>query len=221
MDGSEKVGRALEAWRHLGELEDVPAATADEIADAERRLGRPLPPEARRLYESANGGTFADGNLGIHPLLAEDHDELALTTASGLLRSWDWPVPDELVVFGDNGADSNFGLWLPGSSSVRPVVVELGEAFDDACLAVVGDDLGSFLVGRTAYYARLIDDDAARTAALDALGLPDELRTREDADTEEAHFAALAWASPGLPDPRPDPYERGLTPEAVARHAAA
>ena len=40
--------------------------------------------------------------------------------------------------------------------------------------------------------------------------LPEELALSEDS-SEDEFFAILQWANPGLPDPRPDPYERGLT----------
>jgi len=32
-------------------------------------------------------------------------------------------------------------------------------------------------------------------------------------------YAVLGWACPGLPDPKPDPYERGLTAEQVNEFA--
>jgi hypothetical protein len=74
-----------------------------------------------------------------YPLASPEEDDEALTlaTASDLLRSWDWPVPDEMLIFGGNGQGDSFGLW--------------------------------------------------------------------------AICAIMQWANPRLPDPKPDPYARGLT----------
>jgi hypothetical protein len=94
---------------------------------------------------------------------------------------------------------------------VRSLVVQLGEVFEERCLAVVGDDLASFLVGWTAYYLLVVGDETDTRAAVAALGVPDELRSLDEGGSDDELFAVLRWANPGLPDPRPDPYERGLT----------
>ena len=175
----------------------MPAISGAEWSSVEEALGRPLPEELREFLEEAADREMLGGNLKVYPLVPPEGDEeaLALTTASGLLRSWDWPVPDEMVVFGDNGQGDSFGLWLPRDGGARPIVVQIGEVFEDACLAVVGDDLDSFVRGWTDYYTQLGDRD------LD----------------EEAFYEILGRANPGLPDPRPDPYERGLTAAQIVR----
>ena len=211
------LAKVFDAWERSAHLHLAEPPTA--VDAAERALGRALPDDARELYGAVGGGSFLEGNLGLHPPgpPEEGEEQLTLATASALLRSWDWPVPDELVVFGDNGAGDHFGVWLPAGGGARPVVVQIGEVFEPACLAVVGDDLASFLAGWTAYYLASL---GAPVDALDALGVPDELRSLDEDGSDEEHFALLSWASPGLPDPCPDPYERGLTaPEvdAIAR----
>jgi len=65
---------------------------------------------------------FLQGNLMLYPLLPPGAGEtLALTTAAGLLRSWGWFVPDDLVVFGGDGSndllDSGFRLTVPHVTS--------------------------------------------------------------------------------------------------------
>jgi hypothetical protein len=50
-------------------------------------------------------------------------------------------------------------------------------------------------------------------------GLPEELSSLDEDGSEEEFFAILGWANPGLPDPRPDPYERGLTAAQVGEFA--
>jgi SMI1 / KNR4 family (SUKH-1) len=179
----------------------VPAISGAEWSSVEEALGRPLPEELREFLEEAADRELLGGNLKVYPLVPPEGDEeaLALTTASDLLRSWDWPVPDEMVIFGDNGQGDSFGLWLPRDGGARPIVVEIGEVFEDACLAVVGDGLDSFVRGCTGYDTQLGDRD------LD----------------EEDFYEILGRANPGLPDPRPDPYERGLTAAQVDEFARA
>jgi SMI1 / KNR4 family (SUKH-1) len=158
---------------------------------AEQALGRRLPADLREFLDVAAGKELLRGNLKIYPVAPPEGDDeaLTLTTVSDLMRSWDWPVPDEMVIFGDNGQGDSFGLWVPRDGGARPLVVEIGEVFEDACLAVVGDDLASFLRGWTDYYTQLEERDL----------------------NDDDFYEILGRANPGLPDPRPDPYKRGLT----------
>ena len=208
----------LAAWRLSGELGQAePPASDGDLRRAEQVLGRRLPPAIVRLYAAVGGGSFAGGNLTLHPAVPEvDNGEgLSLATAADLLRTWGWPVPEPLVVFGDNGAGDAFGVWVPRDGAGSPVVVQLGEVFEERCLAVVGDDLPSFLCGWTAYYLLLADEGSDVSDALDALGVPPSLRSLEEDGSDDEFFRLLRWASPNLPDPQPDPYERGLTAEQV------
>jgi SMI1 / KNR4 family (SUKH-1) len=156
-----------------------------------------LPEDLREALRELGGQELVGGNLRIYPLAADDPETLTVAAASDLLRSWDWPVPDEMVVFGDNGQGDSFGVWVPRDGGARPIVVEIGEVFEDACLAVVGDDFESFLRGWTDYYTQLDERD------LD----------------EDDFYEILGRANPRLPDPRPDPYKRGLTAEQVDEFA--
>ena len=164
------------------------------------------------------------GNLGLYPLARPKWDDegLTLATAADQLREWDWPVPDELVVFGHNGQGGSFGLWLPREGDARALVVQIGEVFEDACLAVVGDDLLSFLRGWGAYYAALTGDPDNVVEQVPEFELPDKLALK-DGGSDDEFYAIMQWANPGLPDPRPDPYERGLTAaqvDEIARSSA-
>jgi hypothetical protein len=183
---------------------------------------RPIPEELREICGEAGGQELLGGNLRIYPLEAEDPEELTVANASDRLRSSDWPVPDEMVVFGDNGQGDSFGLWAPRDGAARPIVVQIGAVFEDACLAVVGDDIPSFLQGWGAYYAALTGDPDNVLEEFPEFRLPEEFALREGG-TDEEFYAIMQWANPGLPDPRPDPYERGLTAAQVgeiARSAA-
>src|SRR4051794_13472368 len=100
-----RMQQVLDAWALATEICDRPTggASADEIADAERILGRALPPATRELYAAHDGGEFVASNLQILPL---QKGILALTTASDQYRSWQWPIPPEMVVFGGNGSEA-------------------------------------------------------------------------------------------------------------------
>lgn len=151
----------------------------------------------------------------------------SLATFSDDIRGRRDPVgaslPGELVVFGSDGSDGLFGLWLPKGRSpdAQVPILEIGEGGEGFALA--GTDIVSFLMARTAQYLLVLEAD---TGALDALAFPLELRARweqmeaqlragaDSGDPEllqaDTRFAAdvVAWADPDLPDYSPDPYQR-------------
>ena len=88
------------------------------------------------------------------------------------------------------GRPAQSDVWLPLDGGAREIIVQIGEVFEDACLAVVGDDFESFLRGWGDYYTQL---------------------SSRDLDDDD-FYEILGRANPGLPDPRPDPYERGASP---------
>jgi hypothetical protein len=220
--GSERLRSVLRAWELTpSQHEFEPGVPPAVLHEAERRLERTLPEDLRALYDAVGGGSALGGNLTLYPPLAADGDEeeFTLAGAAAAHRSWDWPVPEELVVFGDNVQGELFGLWLPAGEQARPLVVEVGAVFEPETLAVVGTDLASFLTGWSAYYLLLVTPEEDTAAGLDALGVPAELRVPGEKLGDGELAALLAWASPGLPDAEPDPYERGLTAEQLAAHA--
>src|SRR5687767_237898 len=127
-----RIEQVIAAWGLAAELNHASpgGVSADEIAAAERALGRTLPHDVRQLYAAYDGGGFIHSDIVVLPLLPRKPDDLALTTASALIRSWGWPIPPELVVFGGNGGDESYGLWLPEWSAQNALVIEIAEAFD-------------------------------------------------------------------------------------------
>ena len=181
-----------------------PGASDEEIRRAEDSLKRRLPKVLRAVYEISNGLGLVGGNLNFYPLESSVDSDLTLMSLPSKLREWNWSVPEELLLFGDDGSDSQFGLWLPkGEAFVNDCpVIELGET---EAMAIVGTSLCRFLKGRTVYY--LLWEDASKP--LDALGLPAELRTE---DPDEDDFASIMqWADPSMPEALPDPYKNGVT----------
>ena len=168
-------------------------------------LTRALPSEVAEVYRFSNGMTALGGNLAIEPL-----EEMV--GFSGRLRTWDWPIPDEVVVFGGNGGDELFGLWLPPDArtlSSAPVVM-IGSVFEPACMALVGRTVSGFLRAWSGHYLDLLD---APQQSFAALGLPVHLRGTHDQSGWAPYFE---WADPSLPDYDPDPYSRGLDARGIA-----
>jgi len=184
-------------------------------------MDRKLPGDLRELLTELGDMELVGGNLNVYGLAPAEGDKeaLTLTTASEVLRSSEWPVPDQLVIFGDNGQGDSFGVWAPKDGGGRPIVVKIGAVFEDACLAVVGDDLESFLRGWFAYYILLLGEPEDIKEIVEQYELPDELSSLDDDGSDDEFYAILQWANPGLPDPRPDPYGRGLTAAQVDKIA--
>ena len=199
----------LSAWRassplHAGMQE---GAAAEQLDETELMLRRALPTSFRAVYEFSNGIGAVGSNTVFDSL-----DELATPAESQAdrLREEGWPLPEELVVFGGDGSDGLFGLWLPEGSDGRgsAPVIEIGEIFEEGCMDVAGTGIVPFLAARTAYYLRVCERVSDTTPALDALGVSAELRA---APPDDELFAAIYdWADPELPRP-PDPYKALLT----------
>ena len=192
-----------------------PGATPDEIAAAEARLGRPLPESMRSLYAAMNGGDLFQGDARLLELLPGEGDEaFSLVTYSDFLRGAQFPLPPELVAFGSDGTGENFAAWMPSDGAGAPIVVHMGELFEEASFAVVGSDVVSFLTGWCAYYVMsYVEEDA--DAVLDGLGVPESLRIDPDDIDDERSLDLLRWASPAVAKWVADPYDEPLTPDQV------
>src|SRR4051794_32184957 len=213
---SELDNRVLAAWTATSWLhEPRPPASLDELESVEQAIGRPLPGALRELYQWHDGGSWLGGDLVLMPL--QTSGELSVAQASKAHREWDWPVPDELVLFGSDGGGDPLGLWLPAASA-RPIVVKIGAIFEPGCMGIVGQDLNAFLRAWTAYYL-LLPERAATTAGLNALEVPERLRS-DDPD-DETFARIVEWASPTIRGSMSDPYEAHLTANDVRRIAAA
>jgi hypothetical protein len=204
----------IQVWR-VSEKSNIfpPIATDRELELTESKLGFQLPAPLSDLYRLCNGIYLLNGNLHIYPL-EEAEQSSGVSSASEKLRSWGWPIPHEVLVFGDNGGDELFGIWLPdtqGKVFEHPILV-IGEIFEPRCMAIEATGLFPFLLGWTAYYCLLYE---AESSLLDALGLPESLRFNPD-EVDDTVFARLRqWADPNLPDPNPDPYRHGYDTESL------
>lgn len=210
------VDRVFEAWSLTEELHARQPPVAPAVFDeAQRQLGRPLPDALRRVYCEAGPGEYFSG-LIFWDLLPAEEGELSVVTASDLLREWEHPIPDEMVVFGGDGADDTLGLWIPATGRARPYVIDLVPLFEPETMSIVGDSLDNFLRGWTAMYL-LTEEEYDVQPALDALGVPDQLR---DAQHDGLNFdAVLGWANPDLPLPNVNPFGHPID-AAHVRHLA-
>jgi hypothetical protein len=196
------INALIDSWKLTSDLNVFnPAASDEEIEEAERLLGIELPVSLKTIFGFSNGFELLEGNLQVVPLKSDDGFHLAAFTPQ--LREWGTPVPQQVLAFGDNGSDSTFGVWLPDNSMSSSPVIEIGAIHTPNCMAIAGTSLFHFLLGWTAYYFMLLEVDSK---ALDIIQLPEELRF-DAQELEEEHFAAIRkWADPQLPNFTPDPY---------------
>ncbi len=186
-------------------------ATEQELEIAENILGYRLPEDLRQLYSFSNGLELLRGNVQIYPL-EEQNGYLGLTTASEKLRQWEWPIPNQLIMFGDNGSDDLYGIWIPycNNPTYAHPVIEIGEIFEPGCMAIAGTGLIPFLVSQTAFYLQLLE---AKSTLLDTMELPLSLRFD---DFDEKKIAQIRkWADANIPNPLSDPYTEKLTIESL------
>jgi hypothetical protein len=208
----------IEAWAGSAEFHELNAPAADDdIAVVEELLGRNFPAAFHALYEMSNGTGYLEGNIRLDRLRGRGRYE-SVATLSDDIREAGAPLPPEVVVFGGDGSDALFGLWLPkGRTPDAPApVIELDVSGDP--YALVGTDLARFLKGRTAYYLILIEADPS---ALDALGVPKKLRVPGSEADDDLFYALREWADPDLADPRANPYERPTSADELRRRYGA
>jgi len=208
----------LESWAASSSLHQWENGADDSaISGVEDVLGRHLPEEMRALYRMSDGLWLLQGNLIIDRLRPDSSESFGLVNNSQYLREHGWQIPEELVMFGGNGSDDLFGLWVPKGPGDGPhPVITGGEIFDEEkAFAVMGTNLCRFLKAWTAYYTMLClaeEDKEATKNALEALGVPKALwRFKEHELDDELMTNLFIWADPDLPDHNPDPYKRGVT----------
>ena len=208
------IADLVEIWRVDTARNTLAAPATDSyLQRAETALGFRLPVEFCDFYRHCNGADLLDGNLTVFPLVG-DATRLGIVDATHKYRGWNWLIPEELVLFGHNGAGDVFGLWLDRTVAEKPTapVVEVGEIFEPDCLALAGTSFARFLVGWTAYYTLLC---GRNEAVLDRIGLPEALRFAEEDLDDEAFTAIRRWADPGLANPNASPYRDRLNPEGL------
>lgn len=158
----------------------------------ESKTGLSLPRDLRSVIGLARGGLeLTDVGLALHswpPLTVADYGLPELPP----------DVPPELRVIGGDLGDDVWAVWLPRSGEAEqatPVVVIRDHNIEDL---VRFDTMLPFLAVATAngLLHGLVDEDADKSEALDALGVPDRLR-REKMPEREGLDALAQWATDG------------------------
>ena len=164
------------------------------------------------LYLHCNGASILGGNLQLYPL---SKGELSLISASDFHRSCGWPIPPEVIVFGDDGQGDLFGVWLDREGIGRPLIVEIGEIFEEGCMAVTGTSLRGFLWGLSAFHALSF---GGPDEALRSLGIPKGFMGKFGGSLDDRDYEELMrWSNPDLPNLPLSPYKARLTAEDVRR----
>lgn len=196
-------------WTLSPILHQVPAGASEKaLHEVEQRLGSALPAELRALYRATDGPTLFHGNLNLYP--AVERREVTLGRAADDYRERGWPVPDEVVVFGDDGAGSLYGIWTGEVADPRFAlpVVEIVESESEEALGLAGTSLARFLRFQTALGAL---QAGGAEEVLAALGVPEDLRSMDPGDLDLDRLRQ--WADPDLPRELSDPYLGGMGPD--------
>lgn len=164
----------LKAWE-LSTLEQVLHAPAlpEELREVERILGKELPLEIKHFYAISNGADLLDSNVYLYPLLGES----SISLYTSRLRSWEWKIPEEVVVCGSTGSDDMYGFMNKSMRNKYAPVLLIGEAGEEYGLA--GSTFERFLVQTTAYY---LLGEKSNVEALRCIECPDKLIGSEPDD---------------------------------------
>lgn len=210
MDKSDRLRQVLAAWELSAEQGMLPAPSSDVEFDSLRATGIDPPSEFRRAYECHNGGEFFGGNLNVWPLTGKV--DTTVEKFTNALRENGVPIPNELVLFGDNGQFEYFGFWVARTKQQkRWPVLHVGIS-EQPAMSIVATDFERFLLGWSAIYALVCEESQE---VIDALGVPVDLRSL---DPDDATVAAIwQWADPGYPQTfGRDPYAFPLSPERIS-----
>jgi hypothetical protein len=200
------------AWALSPALHQLPSGAPEKALKAvEKRLGVPLPGDLRALYRVSDGPSLFLGNLNIYP--SDARREITLGRAADVFRARGWPVPDEILVFADDGAGSLYGIWTgevadPRFPAPPSPVVEIIESEEPEALGLAATSLVRFLVFQTALGALQAGGAEEVLAALD---VPEYLRRMDPGDPDLERLRE--WADPDLPRKVSDPYLGALDPE--------
>jgi hypothetical protein len=207
-----ELGEVLIVLKAVGLNKFNPPASVSDLSKLKRIFRAGVPDEVVEFYEFANGAQLLSGNLNIWPI---EGDGFSLTHGSDELRSHEWPIPKEVILFGDCGGEEVYGYWAPDKRVGRqlcPVVV-VGSIFDVGCMDVAASSLKSLILGHSAYHLQ-----PDYPGVLDELGVPRHLRFDNHSLDDSAFAQIMGWADPVLPDPAVDPYLKEMDVTAVEEY---
>lgn len=175
-------------------------ASRDELDETEQLISPPLPEPVRKFYEMSNGAVLFYGSLTFFPLY---EGGLSVKSAGRLHRSAGWHIPDELVVFGDNGAGELYAYWAPDKKDA--VILQIGDIKEPHCLSIVATSFEKFLFLQSI----LLTYADGEQQKIGELPIPEDLKKKEYSGDDMADL--LLWIDPERPHIPYDPYEARLT----------
>jgi hypothetical protein len=205
------INRFDSVWKTTPQLQKFQAGSdISQLIALESEIGIILPMSFRSIYTYSNGLSLFNGNLNIYPLKSNDNP-FSITDATSQHRLWEWQIPNEVLLFGDNGSESLYGFWIPDAdrNNILPII-EIGELFEPDCMSLVATNLENFLVVQTAYFLMVYSDELRVVAenALKLLGIPQILWSYDPDD--ETLKELRRWADPHLPNYEANPYSDRL-----------
>jgi hypothetical protein len=187
--------RATESEHEFGD-----PATRAELAQ--------VPAALRPLYDRMNGVSLFDGDLLFFLAAGAPDEDGTVQHASRLAREAEWPIPQEVTLFGRDTGGEVLGVWVGPRDAAKfpsPVVLT-GLVFQPAAHALLATSFERYLLTTTVWHC--FGTDYAETA-FESFQVPRNLQV-EDLEELDAE-AWFAWADPLLPALPGDPYQEPLT----------
>jgi len=184
-------------------------ATDEEIIEVETSLKVKFPVLLKELYKYSNGLYAFNGSLQLYPL---NSDDFSILKASDVHRSWDWPVPNEMVLFGDNGQGEPFGLWFSSEDKTKKnFVTQIGEIFEDKPLTILSNSFDDFI---EIYFSTelLIEEPENYDLVKEFVDIDKSII---DIDEDKILFVIRDKINPELKKLKSDPYKDRLSAEEV------
>ncbi len=184
--------------------------------ESEHELGAPafgtelnsVPAPLRAFYKQMNGASLFDGDLLFFAAGGPPDEDGTVQHASRLAREAEWPIPQDVVLFGRDTGGEVLGLWTGPRDAAKfpsPIVLT-GLLFQPAAHALLATSFERYLLTTTVWHC--FGTELAETAFA-AFQVPKALQVEELEDLEADEW--FAWADPALPALPGDPYQEPLT----------
>jgi hypothetical protein len=206
-------GEKVKHLKYLSELVSMGVASLEkptektDIENFESFHHMKLPPEILAFYGTTNSLHVFNNCLRIEPLISENG--FSVSNASDLHRSWQWPVPLEMYIFGDDGSGSPFGFWISGNTPGITPIVQMGEIFEPECMTICALSFSSFLISQFSF--RLLEEDRENIDIVKKFVPNMKSGVQSDGLLKEVSIAI----DPSLEKLHLDPYEDKLSREDI------
>jgi len=198
--------RLISCWELTPEAHSFfKPASNEEITWIQHVIG-PLPEDFEWFYRRSNGAKLVKGTIDLQPIRMPGENDGTIYAGFGTFydaqSATGWEYPREVVVFGTTMTGGCFGFWNSIPATRRGTIVEIGHIRESRCMALSATSLIRFLLSQTAYH---LLRRGVNSGALDALGLPQDLRV--DRPLPKSHYEAIIrWADPGRPKSPVNPF---------------